>query len=156
MPMGRCRGRGVARVSENDTLDGVFKRFLTANNHMLIACNPESPDTSSLEGPNCAPTGLITLEDVLEEVLQEEIVDETDIYEDVDRRVLRRGGNRVDIASFLTMCVCRVCSHAVPLSPTQQKSKPLILDRYLNIGITWRHFTKLPANIVLLFYQPPC
>ncbi len=36
---------------------------------------------------------------------QEEIVDETDIYEDVDRRVLRRGGNRVDIASFLTLWV---------------------------------------------------
>lgn len=98
------RGRGVARVSENDTLDGVFKRFITGNNHMLIACCPEPTGEGSLDGPACVPTGLITLEDVLEEVLQEEIVDETDIYEDVDRRVLRRGGNRVDIASFLTMC----------------------------------------------------
>ena len=30
-------------------------------------------------------------------------MDETDIYEDVNANVLRRGGTRVDVATFLTM-----------------------------------------------------
>ncbi len=40
---------------------------------------------------------------------QAEIIDETDVYEDVNRRVLRRGGARADVATFLTMC-----AHAAP------------------------------------------
>lgn len=35
-------------------------------------------------------------------ILQQEIVDETDIYEDVNTG-LRRGGPRVDVANFLAM-----------------------------------------------------
>ena len=34
---------------------------------------------------------------------QAEIIDETDVYEDVNHRVLRRGGARADVATFLTM-----------------------------------------------------
>jgi len=45
---------------------------------------------------------------------QAEIVDETDIYEDVNRRVLRRGGARADVATYLTMFEHKL--HATALS----------------------------------------
>ena len=40
---------------------------------------------------------------------QAEIIDETDVYEDVNRRVLRRGSARADVATFLTMCAWIPC-----------------------------------------------
>lgn len=49
--------------------------------------------------------------------MQAEIVDETDIYEDVNRRVLRRGGARADVATFLTMFEHKL--HASALSPAE-------------------------------------
>ena len=44
-------------------------------------------------------------------------MDETDIYEDVNRRVLRRGGARADVATFLTMFEHKL--HASALSPAE-------------------------------------
>lgn len=48
---------------------------------------------------------------------QAEIVDETDIYEDVNRRVLRRGGtDRADVATYLTMFEHKLHASALSLA----------------------------------------
>lgn len=53
------RGRNAQLVSENEPLDAVFKLFMTCYHHMLLATDRSG-----------TVTGLITLEDVMEEILQ--------------------------------------------------------------------------------------
>ncbi|KAK9793438.1 hypothetical protein WJX73_001824 [Symbiochloris irregularis] len=86
------RGRNAGYVSETEPLDSVFKLFMNTSNHMLLA-HSEEHDV----------TGLITLEDVMEELIQAEIVDETDVYENVNTRLPRQVAARVDVATFMMM-----------------------------------------------------
>ena len=52
-------------VRENVKLDVVFKEFMTSANHMLLV--RREPDMPG--GPDGDVTGLITLEDVMEELI---------------------------------------------------------------------------------------
>ena len=67
-----CRGRNVAHVAEDKTLDEVLKTFMTCNNHMLIAhvAQPEPSGSDALDISSMEVTGLITLEDVMETLIQ--------------------------------------------------------------------------------------
>ena len=58
-PCAACRGRNAPLVSETEPLDVVFKLFMTSYHHMLLATDRAG-----------TVTGLITLEDVMEEILQ--------------------------------------------------------------------------------------
>ncbi len=64
--MSCCRGRDVASVREDVKLDVVFKEFMSSSNHMLLV--RRAPDMPG--GPDGDVIGLITLEDVMEELIQ--------------------------------------------------------------------------------------
>ena len=55
-----CSGRGIKYVDESECLEVVFKTFISSQNHMLLVQRNEATPV----------VGLITLEDVLEELIQ--------------------------------------------------------------------------------------
>ena len=62
-----CRGRNVTYVREDVKLDVVFKEFMSSANHMLLVqgTSDGSPEADS----SASVCGLITLEDVMEELI---------------------------------------------------------------------------------------
>ena len=66
------------------------------------------------EGPRC--------------FLQAEILDESDIYEDVNRRLLRRDRERADIASYLAMFEHKLHATALSSSEVAAVSAYLVLN----------------------------
>merc|ERR1719401_1936882 len=71
-------------VCENTELYKVLDMFQTGRSHMA-AVYPAGVDVNDLTATSeTAALGIVTLEDVLEELLEEEIVDETDMYVHVE------------------------------------------------------------------------
>mmetsp|Transcript_32193 Transcript_32193/g.44661 ORF Transcript_32193/g.44661 Transcript_32193/m.44661 type:complete len:778 (-) Transcript_32193:255-2588(-) len=103
----------VKRLNEKTTLDRVFKYFKSSYIHLLFAFKEDEKDDDldmviagvKQDGKNKEITGIISLEDVLEEVIQEEIVDETDNYVDVNEStaVVGRRGHRRDLSQFMAL-----------------------------------------------------
>jgi metal transporter CNNM len=59
--------KNIYMINENDKLDKALNQFLNARNHLFIVKNHRKQ-----------VVGLVTIEDVIEEILKKEIVDETD------------------------------------------------------------------------------
>jgi metal transporter CNNM len=76
--------RKVDTVFEDTKLAHVLNRFKKGESHMALV---RQVNTSVDTDPRVEIAGILTLEDVVEEIIQEEIVDETDVYVDVDNRV---------------------------------------------------------------------
>ncbi|ORX81142.1 DUF21-domain-containing protein [Basidiobolus meristosporus CBS 931.73] len=66
------------KVCLEESLFDLLNRFQEGGSHMAQVVDPSSPSS---------PIGIITLEDVLEEIIQEEIVDETDVFVDVAKKI---------------------------------------------------------------------
>ena len=59
-------------IRENETLDDVLEKFIETKKHMFIVKNE-----------NEKYTGVLTIEDVIEEIINQEIVDEDDLYDNL-------------------------------------------------------------------------
>lgn len=102
---GGAHGGFLRYISDTTTLDKVFIEFKNARMHLLCAHDEHGPPRK--DGLNAVVTGIITLEDVLEALLKDEIVDETDNLVDVNEPssiVERRVGHRgADPTKFLSV-----------------------------------------------------
>ncbi|XP_058118100.1 unextended protein [Anopheles coustani] len=85
-------------VFYDQTLDVMFREFKSGKiGHMAFI---QSVNSEGEGDPFYETLGLITLEDVIEELIQAEIVDETDVYTDNRRKVRRERIKRQDFTLF--------------------------------------------------------
>lgn len=76
--IGQACDKKIFFVDENKKLGNIFNAFLRARNHMFIVISEFG-----------SVVGLVTLEDILEEIIRAEIMDENDKYKDL-RKVARQ------------------------------------------------------------------
>lgn len=72
---------------DDTKLDHILNRFKSGETHMVVV---QSAINYADKDPDYVPIGIVTLEDVIEEILQTEIVDETDRYTDNREKKLRK------------------------------------------------------------------
>eukprot|EP00741_Cyanophora_paradoxa_P000771 tig00000058_g743.t1 len=86
--------RPPAYVPPEAKLDAMLNVFQSGRTHLAIVRQPDGPVVPPLLPTKWKNIGICTLEDVIEELIQEEIVDETDQFIDIHKRVpiLRKPG----------------------------------------------------------------
>merc|ERR1719352_174916 len=81
--------RKVETLFFETCLVDALREFKKGGTHMGLVRRANISVDTDLKFEVC---GVITLEDIIEEILQDEIVDETDVYVDVDNQVLVNDG----------------------------------------------------------------
>ena len=83
-------GRPVVTFNENVKVRVAFVKLRQGHGHLAIVTDSKTKNV----------LGVITLEDIVEEIIQEEIVDETDVYIDVDQQEHVPGRKRTIRSKF--------------------------------------------------------
>ncbi|CAL8077505.1 unnamed protein product [Orchesella dallaii] len=114
-------------VFSDTTLDIVFKEFKESQKgHMAFVQKINT--TSSDRDPYCETTGLVTLEDVIEELIQAEIVDETDMWTDNRNKKRTKQHHTNDFSKFVEI---RNSQKTIYISP----QLALAAFQYLSTGV---------------------
>ncbi|CAN7990639.1 unnamed protein product [Ixodes hexagonus] len=101
----------VTFVFEDETLDNLLNEFKKGQSHMAFV---RRVNTEGDGDPFYELTGLVTLEDVIEEILQSEIIDETDILMDNRRKLKRKEAQvRQDFSDFAKLGYGRQGKHII-------------------------------------------
>jgi len=76
-PLTEIKLPSIPSIKGNTPLYDMLNEFQTGKTHMVTVIDEKSKEL----------LGVVTLSDVFEELIQEEIVDETDVYVDVEKRI---------------------------------------------------------------------
>jgi len=82
--VGQVADKKVLFVDESDKLDSVFSSFLSTRHHLFIVNNEFG-----------SVVGIITLEDIMEEIIRSEIMDERDRHQDLRKLAKKKGKKRI-------------------------------------------------------------
>ncbi|CAF0715508.1 unnamed protein product [Adineta steineri] len=88
---------GYAKIT--DSLYGLMQEFLKSRWHMALVQELQT-DEDNID-PVYATAGIITLEDVIEEMLQREIIEETDFFTDNRRKIQRKQAKTMDYTALV-------------------------------------------------------
>ncbi|GMH90691.1 hypothetical protein TrVE_jg5975 [Triparma verrucosa] len=80
-------GRGLHVVWPDQSLGDCLRTFKQGRGHMALVRDVSYDDEHPERDPTYVVKGIITLEDIIEEILGAEIVDETDVFVDVDNHI---------------------------------------------------------------------
>lgn len=127
-------GREALRVFEDTHLNAILSLFKTGKSHLAIVEQVVEPSEGD---PYYKPVGLVTLEDVIEEIIKDEIVDETDQYRSNEENTKIKQHNRVDMINTFSK---RSKSHR--LTPKQVTA----VSSYLTQSS--KYFQMLPENVL--------
>ena len=110
-------GRKVEWLWPDNKLKQVLAMFKSGRTHLAMVhdVNSESED----KDPFYEVKGLVTLEDIIEEILQDEIVDETDLFVEVEKET------RVDRESF-DYARCGCCSRRRCKRAGEQRANEIV------------------------------
>jgi len=110
-------------VEKDMNLFSLLNHFQTGRSHMTLVCD-EDP---SLEDAMARHKfiGIVTLEDVIEEIIGEEIIDETDVYVDMASKLRVQRLHEASEASPLL-----VSDRLVSATPVADDPKPFISRRF--------------------------
>ncbi|CAF1462085.1 unnamed protein product [Adineta steineri] len=97
---------GTAITTDDSSYD-VFNLFKKEQYHLGVVVEY---DNASEKDPKAKAVGIITLEDIIEEMIQEEIIDETDVFTDNRRKVRNMLSQAPDFSAFIRTTTNAVAS----------------------------------------------